>query len=250
MYCNSRGTGTALVPGCCENPALPRDCAVSSAEEHLPYTQGVAGSNPAPRTMRSREGAVARMFPGDVMGTSGEAPSRDRPALRAGFRSAAGAARRARSGRGWGRGTRLPTAPGSGNRNSLLRLRRTAANSDSVLSSCERGAPFTLSPNRRLGAPAFRPAQPAGGGRNRALLSQIGRAGRSQRRPPHASLATDERAVSSCSPYCSMGAPTGCCPAVPSHLRARVQRDRRTLTSTGPVAHGKSDSATHFRSPA
>ena len=61
MYRNSRGPDTAVVPGCCENPALPRDCAVSSAEEHLPYTQEVTGSNPVPRTR-----SAGREAPSDV----------------------------------------------------------------------------------------------------------------------------------------------------------------------------------------
>ena len=41
-----------------------------------------------------------------------------------GFRSAATAARRPRSGRGWGRGTRLPAAPGSGFRSAATAARR------------------------------------------------------------------------------------------------------------------------------
>ena len=41
-----------------------------------------------------------------------------------GFRSAARAARRPRSGRGWGRGTRLPAAPGSGFRSAARAARR------------------------------------------------------------------------------------------------------------------------------
>ena len=62
------------------------------------------------------------------------------------FRSAARAARRPRSRRGWGRGTRLPAAPGSGIETSL-RAKRATASSDSWFCFCERGsAPFHIFP--------------------------------------------------------------------------------------------------------
>ena len=54
-------------------------CAVSSAEEHLPYTQGVAGSNPAPRTMPAQEGAVAGRFAGEVVEADWRGPLLGRP---------------------------------------------------------------------------------------------------------------------------------------------------------------------------
>ena len=59
-----------------ESPAFLRDCAVSSAAEHLPYTQGVAGSNPAPRTRpEPRGGRRWRTFQAVLpRGRSGGAP--------------------------------------------------------------------------------------------------------------------------------------------------------------------------------
>ena len=67
-----------------------------------------------------------------------------------GFRSAARAARRPRSGRGWGRGTRLPTAPGSG---IGTPLRAVGALRRVPIRLCQfvKGGvpPFTLSPRSR-----------------------------------------------------------------------------------------------------
>ena len=109
------------------------------------------------------------------------APSGNRPALRAGFRSAARAARRPRSGRGWGRGTRLPALL-AGKSKLPRALARTSASSDLSLFDCERGVPpFTLSPEiagseqsslpvvffafGSTGTPVFTPAQRTAGPR-------------------------------------------------------------------------------------
>ena len=171
MYCNSRGTGTALVPGCCENPALPRDCAVSSAEEHLPYTQEVTGSNPVPRTRPAR---TARRLGPPVF----------RPA-RAVLRTAhvvtphppggaPGLERRLQPARGpQGRRARLsdprdgaprPGAPASGRH-------RRPEGGETHPAPAEQGtrwlgAGLQTGRHGRLGPPVFRPARPAAGRRH------------------------------------------------------------------------------------
>ena len=73
---------------------------------------------------RSPDGAIGRGRPDpSVLIELGPRPKTARRSA-PGFRSAARAARRPRSGRGWGRGTRLPAAPGSGFRSAARAARR------------------------------------------------------------------------------------------------------------------------------
>ncbi len=89
---------------------------------------GVGGpdSQPPPGSgFRSAARAARRPRSGSGWGRGTRLPA----APGSGFRSAARAARRPRSGSGWGRGTRLPAAPGSGFRSAARAARRPRSGS-------------------------------------------------------------------------------------------------------------------------